>query len=134
MKSIIKCVLVIAMFLSFVNVATAQDDPRPKRVVSKQYIENAIENYTSKIASKPTDEDGYINRAYLNYLIGNFELAIKDYDTLITLNPRNEEFYLNRGYLYHISNKRHQALKDYESALKIKPDYAFAQNNRGVVL
>ena len=84
MKIFTKCVLILAMFLSFINVAAAQDDPRPKRVVSKQYIENAIENYTSKIASKPTDEDGYINRAYLNYLIGNFELAIKDYDTLIS--------------------------------------------------
>ena len=36
--------------------------------------------------------------------------------------------------MYHISNNRQLALQDYESALKIKPDYAFAHNNRGVVL
>ena len=134
MNILTKYVLVIAIFFSFANIATAQDETGLKRVVSKQYIENAISNYSKKIAENSTDEDAYINRAYLNYLIGNYELSIKDYTTLISLNPKNEEFYLNRGYLYHISNKRQLALQDYESALKIKPDYAFAHNNRGVVL
>ena len=100
MKYFTKCVLVLAMIFSLTNVVTAQDDSRPKRVVSKQYIENAIKSYTNKIASKPTDEDGYINRAYLNYLIGNYELAIKDYDTLISINPKNEEFYFRNKSRY----------------------------------
>ena len=40
MKFFTKCVLVLAMIFSLTNVVTAQDDPRPKKVVSKQYIES----------------------------------------------------------------------------------------------
>jgi len=134
MKFLINSALVLLLILNSANILYAMDDERPKRVVNKQYILNAIANYSEKITSNPNNEDGYINRAYLNYLIGNIEEAIKDYDLLISKNPQNEEFYLNRGYLHHISNHRMEALKDYELALKIKPDYAFAHNNRGVVL
>lgn len=105
-----------------------------KKNINKPAVINAIETYSEKIKSNPTSEDAYINRAYCNYLLGNFEPAIEDYTALIKINPQNEEFFLNRGYLYHISNKRQEALNDYESALKIKPNYAFALNNKGVVL
>ena len=50
MNILAKYLLVIAIFFSFANIEIAQDDSRPIRVVSKQYIENAISNYSKKIA------------------------------------------------------------------------------------
>ena len=60
-----------------------------KRVVDKNYILNAISKYTTTINSNPKAEYAYINRAYLNYLLGNLENAIEDYDILISLNPND---------------------------------------------
>ena len=104
------------------------------KTVSKEAVLSGIESYTQKINANPAQEEAYINRAFLYFLLDNIKAAIADYDKLISINPNNEEFYLNRGYLKHISHKREEALKDYDMALKIKPDYAFAYNNRGVAL
>ena len=133
MKSFIKYFLIMLLIFVLTNQVFAIESTQ-KRVVDKNFILKAISAYTQRINAEPDKEDGYINRAYLNYLIGNYMEAILDYDILISKNPNNEEYYLNRGYLKHLSHKREEALKDYDSALKIKPDYAFAHNNRGVVL
>ena len=134
MKTFVKNLIIMALCLTVLPIFAVEENNSPKRVVNKDYILNSITKYTETINSNPNLEDGYINRAYLNYLIGNLQEAILDYDKLIQLNPNNEEFYLNRGYLKHLSHKRESALQDYNMALKIKPDYAFAHNNRGVVL
>lgn len=137
MKSLIKYVVLILILVLFTTQSYAMSEAYSKlakKNINKPAVINAIETYSEKINQNPTSEDAYINRAYCNYLLGNFELAIEDYTSLIKINPKNEEFFLNRGYLYHISNKRSEALSDYESALQIKPDYAFALNNKGVVL
>lgn len=128
MKFAAKLLVIFVSLLIFTGQCFAE------KVVNKDYILNAINNYTKNIETNPKAEDGYINRAYLNYLLGNIKAAIEDYNVLISINPKNEEFFLNRGYLKHISNDREGALKDYDSALQINPQYAFAHNNRGVVL
>ncbi len=120
---------IIMIFISTVNVFA-----ETSKTVDKEAVLNAIVGYNQKIDYDPKAEEPYINRAYLNYLLGNIQAAIEDYNTLVSLNPKNEEFLLNRGYLKHISNRREEALKDYEAALKINPRYAFAHNNLGVVL
>lgn len=131
MKTWAKSLMLAAIFIiSTVSVYAEQ----PAKTVNKDAVLKAIIGYDQKIDTNPKAEDGYINRAYLNYIIGNIQAAIADYDILISINPKNEEFFLNRGYLKHISNKREEALKDYDEALRIKPNYAFAHNNRGVVL
>ncbi len=130
MKTWARGLVLIAIFIASSIMAFAESD----ETVNREAVLNAIVGYDQKISSNPKAEDPYINRAYLNYLIGNIQAAIADYDVLISMNPNNEEFFLNRGYLKHISNRREEALKDYEAALKIKPNYAFAHNNRGVVL
>ena len=108
--------------------------PAGKRLANHDFLIKSIKKYSDVITLKPNDEYAYINRAYINYLLGNIDLALSDYDKLICLNPKNEEFYLNRGYLKHIVNRREDALSDYNKALEIKPNYAFAYNNIGVVL
>ena len=134
MKRLRKAFLLLFACLMLTTTVFAIEQERPKRVVDKNYILRSIANYTDKINQNPNSDEGYINRAYLNYLIGNYLEAILDYDVLISNNPNNEEFYLNRGYLKHLSHKRQEALKDYDKALSINPNYAFAHNNRGVVL
>jgi len=133
MKIKVKYLLLIICAIIFINNVQAMQQPT-KRIVTREYLQNAIVNYSNRITKNPSDQDGYINRAYFNYLLHNYSEAIKDYNILINLEPNNEEFYLNRGYLYHLSHKREQALADYNMALRIKPNYAFAHNNRGVVL
>ena len=133
MKNLVKSFILLTIVTFSVNSVFAITDT-PKKVVDKTAVMTAIEGYNRTIQANSGAVDAYINRAYLNYLIGNIQAAIEDYDTLIRLNPKNEEFYLNRGYLKHISNKREEALKDYDAALAINPKYAFAHNNRGVVL
>lgn len=130
MKTWAKGLLILAIFLT----TTVSVFAEQAKTVDKEAVLKAIVGYNQKIDADPKAEEPYINRAYLNYLLGNIQAAIEDYDILISINSNNEEFFLNRGYLKHISNRREDALKDYDKALRIKPDYAFAHNNRGVVL
>lgn len=134
MKNIAMRIFVLVMvFVLSSPVFAINDMLKAQKVVNFEAVKDGIVKYSNIIDTKPT-EDAYINRAFLNYLLGNYAESIADYDKLIEINPNNEEFFLNRGYLKHISHKRQEALKDYESALKIKPDYTFALNNKGVVL
>ena len=133
MKNFIKVFIVFVVFSAFVSSVYAIN-VAGDRDINVEAVSRAIQNYTQIIQTNPKAEDAYINRAYLNYLLGNIQAAINDYDVLISINSNNEEFYLNRGYLKHISNRREEALRDYDAALKINPNYAFAYNNRGVVL
>lgn len=127
--------LIILFAMSLTTQAFAEQEIiKPTKVVNRDFVISSIAKYTNTITTNPKDEDGYINRAYLNYLIGNLDEAIADYNQLILIDPKNEEFYLNRGYLNHLAHKRLEALADYEQALKIKPNYTFALNNKGVVL
>lgn len=130
MKTWAKGLVLGALFITTVASVFAE----PAKTINKEAALKAMVGYTHTIETNPKAEDAYINRAYINYILGNIQEAIADYDVLVTLNPKNEEFFLNRGYLKHISNQREEALKDYDEALKIKPNYAFAHNNRGVVL
>jgi len=124
---------IILLFLVLIMPSYGFEIPAGKKV-NKEAVLSGLEKYSKIIIENPASQDAYINRAFLNFLMGNIEEAILDYDQLIKLNPLNEEFYLNRGYLKHISHKREEALKDYNEALKINPNYAFAYNNRGVAL
>ncbi len=132
-KSLIVCVGVV--LLSSPVFALQDNSQVPsKQSINKEVALKGIEKFSQIIESNPSSEDAYMNRAYINYCLGNLQAAILDYNMLISLNPKNKEFYLNRGYLNHISGKREEALKDYDMALQIDPNYAFAYNNRGVVL
>lgn len=130
MKTWAKSVVLGAIFI----ITTMYVSAEPAKTINKEAALKAIVGYNHTIETNPKAEDAYINRAYINYILGNIQAAIADYDVLVSLNPKNEEFFLNRGYLKHISNQREEALKDYEAALQINPRYAFAHNNRGVVL
>lgn len=130
MKTWAKSFVLTAIFI----ISTTMVFAEPAKTVNKEAALKAMVGYTRTIETNPKSEDAYINRAYINYILGNIQAAIEDYDVLISINPKNEEFFLNRGYLKHISNQREAALRDYDEALKIKPNYAFAHNNRGVVL
>ena len=134
MKILLRSFIILFVMFISAQVFAEQEVAKPTKVVNKNYIISSIEKYTKAIAANPKDEDGYINRAYLNYLLGNLDKAIADYNELILLDSKNEEFYLNRGYLNHLAQKRLEALADYEKALEIKPSYTFALNNKGVVL
>ena len=134
MKISLKSVIIFALIMFCTSSVFAISESAQPRQVNKNAVLSAIAGFSKLITENPNSVDAYINRAYLNYLLGNIDLAIEDYDKLISINPKNEEFYLNRGYLKHISNKREEALKDYDAALAVNPKYAFAHNNRGVVL
>lgn len=132
MKNCAKYFVFLVVFIFITTFTLAAE--RTSTNVNKEAVLKAIVDYNQKIDTNPKSEDAYINRAYLNYLLGNIRAAIEDYDVLVSINNKNEEFFLNRGYLKHISNMRKEALEDYEMALQINPHYAFAHNNRGVVL
>lgn len=129
MKTLTKSLIILGILIFSLPVIAT-----PQKVVDKAAALKALEGYNQTISVNPQSVDAYINRAYINYILGNIAEAINDYDKLISLNSKNEEFYLNRGYLKHISNKREEALKDYDLALQINPKYAFAYNNKGVAL
>jgi len=128
----IRLFIIFAIF--FLNLSSQAFELPSGKTIDKTSVEKGISKYTQSIQNNPKSEEAYINRAFLYFLLDDFEKAIEDYNTLISINPKNEEYYLNRGYLKHISHKREEALKDYDLALQIKPDYAFAHNNRGVAL
>ena len=128
-----KKIILLLAILVFTLPVFAFEIPAGKKI-NIDAVENGILTYSKKIGENACNEEAFINRAFLYFLLGNIESAITDYNSLIELNPNNEDYYLNRGYLKHISHKREEALKDYNMALKINPNYVYAYNNRGVVL
>jgi tetratricopeptide (TPR) repeat protein len=53
-------------------------------------LPNAVADYTKAIALDPTNVAAYINRANINYMMGNFEQALDDYDKILKLTPNDK--------------------------------------------
>jgi len=60
----------------------------------------------------------YAQRAYQQYLAGNYPEAIDDYSKAIELDPGNPEYYLERGMIFEKIEALDKAVSDFEAALR----------------
>jgi tetratricopeptide (TPR) repeat protein len=56
----------------------------------------ALTDYTKAIELDPVSKDAYINRAFINKMMGKYDLAIVDYDKILNLEPENKRAKLER--------------------------------------
>ena len=88
-----------------------------------------IQQFSDRIASKPSDVSAYVNRgAYFSYL-GLYVQAIKDYDKAIELYPGIPEVWYNRG----LAKARFVYTLDACKDLKKAQDLGLAQA-KGVII
>jgi tetratricopeptide (TPR) repeat protein len=86
------------------------------------------------IEANPNLPFAYAERAYMNFLKGNFSKAVDDYDHAIKLDPSQPEYFLNRGLAREKLKDTNAAYSDYTTALGLQSDFDKAWLNRGNLL
>lgn len=100
-------------------------------VNDKKYID-AINYFTQLIDIKGKTAEALEERAWVYYLIEDYQKAIRDYNEAIILRP--EYFnYINRGLVHYYNNDYKNALNDYNKAIELSPNYYLTYNNRGLL-
>jgi tetratricopeptide (TPR) repeat protein len=94
-------------------------------------LERAVDHYTARINSSPTDANNYANRAVIWTELGDLDRALVDDTEAIRLDPQNAMAYHNRGYTWAKKKDLDRAIADFTRAIAIDPKYARAYNKRG---
>jgi len=84
----------------------------------------------SKVIEISGDPQGYSNRAYLFYKMGDISKALEDFSTAIDKNPNHLQAFLNRGILLSQNKDYEKAIEDFSQAIRLDPFYAPSYNNR----
>jgi tetratricopeptide (TPR) repeat protein len=108
----------------------------------KGNYQEAIENFTRAIESRPDDAFLYNNRGLAAYYgakkAKEYKKAISDYSKAIELKPDYAVAYHNRGLAYFKrggwtnTGPFDKAISDFTKAIELKPDYSDAYYNRGL--
>ena len=53
-------------------------------------LTKALADYSKAIELDPNSMASYVNRAFINKIMGNYELALSDYDKILDLEPESE--------------------------------------------
>lgn len=131
--------------LSLEIIEIASDDSSDKEIDSDRTLlqpgnisykshnfQEAVDNYTFAIESKPNFAVAYFNRGVAYYQLEDYHKASDDFTHAILYNPNYLEAYINRcvGFI-HLTNYQ-QAIEDCSQAITIKSDSFLAHFNRGV--
>ncbi len=81
----------------------------------------ALEYYTIAINLNGRDAESILDRAALNYRLGNESKALMDYTDALELTPGNMEALLMRAHIYSGMRDFKSARRDYETMLEIDP-------------
>jgi tetratricopeptide (TPR) repeat protein len=105
---------------------------RGNNFVRMNNLVEAIKDYSTVIANRPTSAGAYYNRGYARqYETDGLWGAIEDYNIAIKLNPQFAEAYANRALAYHQHGNYVSAIEDYNSALDLNPNLSPVYSNRG---
>jgi len=100
---------------------------------SKEYLQQALKDYTRVIKIDDKNGEAYYNRGLVYVRMKEYNMALKDFNSAIKLDHRAFDAYCNRGNVNYQLGKTDLAIKDYTKALKINPNDADLFYNRGAV-
>ena len=90
-------------------------------LADNQKKEVLISSYTKAINRDKDLVEAYVNRAVINFELGNYSSALKDLDSAVNLNPEDPQVYLNRGLTYLKLHDFNNALDDFLKAKDLYP-------------
>ncbi len=93
--------------------------------------EAEISLWTNYIKDYANDAYGYLNRANINYIAGEYAKAVVDYDAVLKIDQYNTDAYVKRANCKYMLNDLEGALKDYAIALEINQSLPEARFNVG---
>ena len=112
------------------NMIDLRNPQEAKRFADEQGIpvkalyEMDIQNINMALGKTPDNPRLYLNRAFDNYIIQNFEAAISDYSKVIELSPSNAEAYHYLGNCYAHLKQDEKAIGYFNKAIELK-DYKY---------
>ena len=120
-------IVLIFMFPVLLIAQSAQDYYKSAMIkfVSQRY-EEAVQDFSKAIKTKPDYVDAYFNRGIAYEQLGMIDKAVKDYSKVIKIKPGLSEAYINRALLYKKSQKYILAISDLDKAIDLRPDFPFA--------
>jgi tetratricopeptide (TPR) repeat protein len=83
----------------------------------KNYIKEAIDQYTKAITLNPTYSQAYAQRGNARYRFGDRQGAISDYTKVIEFDSKNYSAYFERGYIRDQVGDKQGALKDFQTVV-----------------
>ena len=141
-RNIISIVLVALIGLLVWSMVSTQSKSKYGDMGLVEYekgnYQEAIENFTRTIESRPDDAPLYNNRGLAYFELKKYDKALSDFSKAIELKGDYTVAYCNRGLAYFKTaaggNKEpfDKAILDFSKALKLNPKYVDAYYNRGL--
>jgi tetratricopeptide (TPR) repeat protein len=93
----------------------------------------AIEDFTRRIASRPTDARAYVQRGSCAYQLQDYHAALKDFTSAIELDPASDySLYNKRSDTYYKLGAYRESVEDLTRSLELNPDQPEVYFNRGL--
>ena len=86
-----------------------------------------------KLERNPENAKLYIQRGYLNFMVGNYNDALSDYENAEKYEPNNHNIYYSIGRMQYILKNYDNSLENYTKAIHLKPKDAKSYVGRGLV-
>lgn len=99
----------------------------------EQRDRDAVESFDTAVELAPGWAEGYIGRATLALINGDFEAAIDDLTRAIALDDNAAALYLLRGQAYSELLQDEDAIADYSRVIELTPNDGFAYGQRGAI-
>jgi Tfp pilus assembly protein PilF len=96
-------------------------------------LADAINDYNTAIALKPSFYQAFNNRGLVYDKMGQLENALMDYNAAISSRPSFYQAYSNRGLVFEKMGQYDNAIKDYNMAISLNPSDYQDYDNAGVL-
>ncbi len=96
--------------------------------------EGAKLDFTNAIKKNPKNVKAYLNRAYLNEILGVPFEAIEDYSKVLELNPKDVDTYISRAFVKWGLNELQSAIHDLDLAIGLDKKNGEAHFYRGLLM
>lgn len=101
-----------------------------KIALDKSDYQTSLYHLDKSISLNPKFIDGFLNRAYVFYQIGEYEKSLADYTKAYELNPQNSVPLTNIGFIYGLIGQNDKAIEYYTKAISVNPEDFNAYYNR----
>lgn len=101
-----------------------------KIALDKNDYQTSLYHLDKAISLQTQFIEGYLNRAYVYYQIGEYEKSLADYTKAYEINPQNSVPLTNIGFIYGLIGQNDKAIEYYTKAISTNPEDFNAYYNR----